>query len=770
MIGGRDMLKKKLLRDMRASVMQFFALVVLCVLSTFLFSGIDGIARMIRTTNSTYFESGNLADLWVTLPEMDRAALARLRETDGVESVQARFTLDMQTKLPGEPTLCVLAVDGPMDTNIPVITEGSALDPTDRRGCLMQHGFAETHGICVGDRITVQYADVEYTLIVRGIAFSPEFISVSDGVAADTTKYGCILANACAFEPLPLTQAAVCLSDNADAQAVRASIAAALDQAFIIDRSAHKSTAATVSLGDIFAALAIVFPLAAYAVAALIVMTTLTRMIDNQRLQLGTLKSLGFSSGQIERHYLSYAIFPSLVGSVLGTLIGHSTLPYAVWDMVLGEYEYPFRLEPPISLPAWGITLLIICMSTAICMIAYRKSARECTAALLRPKPPQDGKRLLLERITPLWRSLSFNGKMICRNLLRSKLRTLMSCVGILCCNALLIASLGLQDSISETVYHHYQGTLGYQYRANLNEKADDAESYERRLDAQTVECIMEKSATATLRGSQRTIPVTVVREDQTLLRLGPDETHVRILPGMLAVSERFAEAMDAAVGDVVTLQLPADDEPVSVEIGQIVVNNFSLGVYMTADTWLSLRKGDFVPTAIQLAAPSDSCLALLKDMDEVDSIDHTAEQAEQALIALNMLSAIFYLLMVIALALAFVICYNMGLINFSERTREYATLKVLGYHQKEIRRLILRENAIIAAVSILLSVQPGIMLTKVILKIAETETARYVNHTKPSSIIVSCVITWAFSALIQRLLAAKVKRIDMVEALKSVE
>jgi len=770
MFRGRDMLRKKLLRDMRASAMQFFALIVLCVLSTFLFSGIDGIARMIRTTNSTYFEACNLADLWVTLPQMDRAALAKLQSIDGVKSVHARFTLDMQTDLPGEPTLCVLAADGLMDTNIPVVTSGSMLDPADRRGCLMQQGFADTHGITVGDRITVRYADVEYTLVVRGIGFSPEFISVSDGVAADTTKYGCILANACAFPGIPLTQAALCLTEEADTDSVRGRIAAALDEAFIIDRSAHKSTAATVNLGDIFAALAVVFPLAAYAVAALIVMTTLTRMIDNQRLQLGTLKSLGFTSAQIERHYLSYAIFPSLVGSVLGTLIGHNTLPYAVWDMVLGEYEYPFRLEPAISLPAWGITLLIVCMSTTICMIAYRRSARECTAALLRPKPPQDGKRLLLERIAPLWRSLSFNGKMICRNLFRSKLRTLMSCVGILCCNALLIASLGLQDSISETVYRHYQGTLGYQYRANLNEKADGAESYERRLDAQAVECIMEKSATAALRGSQRTVPVTVVQEGQTLLRLGPDETHVPILPGTAAVTNKFAEAMGAAVGDVIMLQLPADDQSVPMTIGQIVVNNFSLGVYMTESTWRSLRKGDFIPTAIQLAAPSDSCLALLKDMDEVDTLDNTAEQAEQALIALNMLSAIFYLLMVIALALAFVICYNMGLINFSERTREYATLKVLGYHQKEIRRLILRENAIIAAVSILLSVWPGLALTDVILKIAETETARYVNHTAPFSVVVSCVITWAFSAFIQRLLAHKVKSIDMVEALKSVE
>ena len=766
----RDILKIKLRRDMSRSLMQFFALIVLCVLGTFLFSGIDGIARMIGSTNTAYFSENRLADFFITVPQADRRALTQVRQAEGVADAAARFTLTMETTLPGEPTISVTAYDGAMTINVPIIAEGAALDPADKRGCLVQHGFAEAHGLTAGDKITVKLNGLEYTLLIRGVAYSPEYVNVTDGISTDPNRHGFLLANACAFPGVPLDEIVALLSSGADADAARAEIADALPLAFILDRSAHASTAAVMSFYDIFASLAIVFPLAAYAVAALIVMTTLTRMIDNQRMQLGTLKALGFPAGQITRHYLSYALVPSTIGAVAGALIGHVTLPPVVWDMVLGQYEYPYRIEPPISAPAWGIVLLIIVMSTGICLIAYRRSARECTAALLRPKPPKDGKRILLERITPLWKSLSFNGKMICRNLLRSKLRTAMSLIGLLCCNALLIASLGLQDSIKGTVYAHYGSALDYDYRADLNASAGQAESYIRRLDAETVECIMETSGTARANNQQKTVLITVIEDNQQTLRLGKNQTFMPILPGVLAVTERFAEDMGVSIGDTVSFSLPGDDMPFALTIGQVAENNFSKGVYMTRSTWEALRKGDFILTAIHLKAPTAACLAQLDDMDEVDDIDDTVTQSEEALVALEAVSSIFLLLVFIALALAFVICYNMGLINFAERTREYATLKVLGYHQKEIRRLITRENAIVTAISIALSIYPGVLLTDLILLVAQTDTARYVNHIAPVSIVISCVITAAFSAFIQRLLVRKVRTIDMVEALKSVE
>lgn len=765
-----NVLHKKLMRDMRRSGMQFIALVLLCVLGTFLFAGIDGISRMADTTNKQYFKENNLSDFWVTLPGADRQALADIRAVSGVEAACARFSLDMETTLPGEPRLNVTAYDGAMTINIPIIKEGKALEVNDRRGCLMQAGFAEANNIRVGDSVTLRYGGVDYVLTVRGICYSPEFISVSDDFAPNPLEYGYVLANANAFDGLPLTQIVMTLSPGADSAAVRQAIVRAQPLAFILDHQSHRSTAAAEDNVTMFRALSIVFPVAAFAVAAMIVMTTLTRMIENQRMQIGTFRALGYSNGAIQRHYLCYAVFPSLLGSVLGTVIGHLTLPPLIWVLLIGQNEYPYRLLPPVSVPAWMMTALSVVMAIGICLITYRKAARETTADLLRPKPPKAGKRIFLEYIKPLWRRMSFNNKMVMRNLLRSKSRTLMSCVGLMCCSGLLMASIGIQNSVVSTVENHYGGTLRYDLRVRLSDKAGDSAAYRSRLEAERVESVMERSASLTCGGNSRTVLLSVLEDDQQLKRLGRNETWVAMPDGEIAMTDILADTLKAKQGDRVVMLLPGDDETISLTIGAIVYNNFSQGVYMNRSTWEALRKGSFTPTSLEVRGPTEACRAQLENMDEVSKIDTIQQQTRQAMVSLNTVSSIFVLLMFIALAMAFIICYNMGLINFAERTREYATLKVLGYHQREIRHLILRENALIAVAAVAAAIVPGLMLTNMILRVCETDSVRYVCQVPLLTVLLSSVVTFAFSVLIQLLLMIKVRSIVMVEALKSVE
>ena len=767
----KNTLRRKLYRDMSRAAMQFLSIIALCALGTFAFAALDGTARMTRTTLNTYFEENNIADYWITLPSgVDRAALDKMAAIPGVTGVRARASADMETGFGDDVNLSVTAYDGEMDINIPLLREGALLDPADERGCLVEERFAIAHGLGVGDRVRVKLYGQEYSFLVRGIVVSPEYIVVSDGIVADPNAYGYILINARAIPALPLTQIVVTKADSADGNAVRAAIEEALPDALVVDHASHRSTTRANNDAQMFENMTLIFPLLAYAVAALIVMTTLSRMIDNQRLQMGTLSALGFSAGQIKRHYLSYAIAPSLIGAVLGTLIGHYTLPFYLWDAFIGQSEMPYQLVPPISVPAWIMTGLSVVMSVLIMLYSYHKAARETTAALLRPKPPKDGKRILLERITPLWTRFSFNNKMVVRNLMRNKLRTFMSLVGLLCCNMLIITSLGLQDSVTAMSVNYYTGTLGYDVRASLKGEVGTSESYERRLDAERVECVMEKSISLRADGGTRTVMLNILQDGQTLQRLGEHETHVRLEPGMVAVTYKLTKTLNIHLGDTLRLYLPGDDEPLEMTVGQIVHNNVSQGVYMNRSTWEAQRKGEFTPTAIQILNPGERCLAQLDAMDEVDSVDYPADQIQDMLLMLDTLSSVFMLLTGIALALAFVICYNMGLMNFVERTREYATLKVLGYHQKEIRKLILRENNLISALGVLLGVAPGIILTDVILHSCEPESGYYPGAPALQSVLIACAITFCFSYLLQLLLTRKVKKIDMVEALKSVE
>ena len=764
-------LRKKLLRDMGRAAMQFLSIIILCALGTFAFAALDGMARMTRTTINTYFEENNLSDFWVTLPAgMDRAALQKIESIDGVEETIARSVTDLETTLGNNINANVTAYDGEMTINKPLLREGELLDPADMRGCLIQERFANAQGLSLGDRISVKLAGQEFTFIIRGVCVSPEYVALSMGVAADPNEYGFILINACAMPQIPLTQAVVSLKDGADAETVKLAIEAALPDALVMDHKSHTSTMRCNNDAQMFENLTYVFPILAYAVAALIVMTTLSRMIDNQRMQMGTLKALGFSARQIRNHYLSYAIVPSFVGALIGTVVGHIALPPVLWDALMSQSEMPYRLRPPISVPAWCMVGLTVVMSMTICYYTYRKSARETTAALLRPKPPKDGKRILLERITPLWTRLSFNSKMIVRNLMRNKLRTVMSFVGLLCCTALIITSFGLQDSVKRLSSSYYTKTLRYDVRANLTGETGTAESYERRLSADTVECIMETSVSLRAAGGARTTLLTVLGDNQTLQYLGENETFLELPTGGIGVTYKLTQTLGISLGDRVTLYLPGDDEPLDMTVDQIVHNNTVQGVYMNRSTWEALRKGDFTPTAIQLAGLHEGCIAVLEDMDEVDSLDYPADQIDDMLELLNALNSVFMMITCIALALAFVICYNMGLMNFVERLREYATLKVLGYHQKEIRSLILNENLIISILGVLCGISPGYLLTDIVMHSCEPENGFYPGIPAMQSVIIACVITFCFSIFIQLLLTRKVRSIDMVEALKSVE
>ena len=375
-----------------------------------------------------------------------------------------------------------------------------------------------------------------------------------------------------------------------------------------------------------------------------------------------------------------------------------------------------------------------------------------------------------MERITPLWSRMTFNAKMIVRNLMRNKMRTFMSFIGLLCCTMLIITSFGLQDSVTSLSVNYYTGTLRYDVRANLKGETGTAESYERRLSAQQVECLMEQSVSLRAAGGSRTTMLTVLSDDQQMQYLGKDETFVQLDTGFAAVTYKLSRTLDIHVGDTVRLLLPGDDEAISMVVGQIVHNNTVQGVYMNRTTWEAQRKGDFAPTAIQLRGADEACIAQLLDMDEVDTLDYPADQIQEMLDMLDALSSVFSMITFIALALAFVICYNMGLMNFVERIREYATLKVLGYHQKEIRSLIINENLIISVLGVLCGIVPGYLLTDVVMHTCEPESAFYPGVPTVQSVVIACIITFCFSVFIQLLLTRKVRSIDMVEALKSVE
>lgn len=767
----QNILRRKLWRDMRRSGMQFIAMVLLCAIGTWTFSGLDGTWRMLEASTVTYFEACNLSDLWIKGAGFSKQDLSRLAHLPEVKESQARTSLEFDIPDLGDDVSVMLhAYDGEMTVNKPLIRTGQALSPADTRGILVEEQFAQAHDLNVNDEVTLDIYGVQQTFTIRGIVMSSEYIMTAKDVASDPNSYGYMLASSQAVPFLPLNEVTLTLHDDADVNAVMEEIQDMLPSVLIISHNTHASTLTANNNINMFQALSWVFPVLAYAIAAMIVVSTLTRMIENQRIQMGTLKALGYRDGQIRSHYLSYALYPSLIGSIIGVVTGEYSIPDVIWPIMTTMARYPERIRPAISPIAWSTAVISVILSVLICLTAYNKAARETTASLLRPKPPKSGSRIFLERITFLWKRFSFNNKMIIRNLMRNKGRTFLALVGIICCNMLIICTFGLQDSFTYFIGEYYGGTLAYEVRADLSAEAGTLESYQARLDAEKVEGVMEKSISLHAPTESRATLLTVIPEGQVLTRLGKEHTLIDLPCEGVYISRKMCEVMGINVGDVIEFTLTGDTESVSLPVVGMAETTIGQGVFMSRKAWEICRKGDFVPTGLLLNGPSDMCMHRLNEMDEVTGLKYPPIQFTETLRVLDSANAAFSLLSFAALLLAFIICYNMGLMNFTERTRDYATLKVLGYHQKEIRRLMLRENNITALLGVAIGIWPGVYLTELILKTCEYDSMVFAPDVTIQSIVLASTITLVFTYMIEWILTRKVRTIDMVEALKSVE
>lgn len=765
-------LTKKLFRDMHRSAMQFLAMFLLCAMGTWCFSGLDANWRMLERSTNTPIEQSNLADFWVKGASFSKADLRKLENIKGVSDAQARVTLEMDCPDLGEDvSLMVHGYDGDMRICTPIVRAGTTMDASDLRGCLVEEQFAQAHQLSVGDAIKVSYGGLSVSFEIRGIILSGEYLVTSKSITPDPEHYGYLYVSARALSAFPFTEVLLKLDADADAIQVREDILDACPSSVLVDEETHSGTASARNFVSMFRSLSYLFPLLVFAVAAMIVVSTLTRMIENQRIQMGTLKALGYRDRQIRRHYLSYALVPSVAGSVLGVLTGYVSIPRVVWPIVSTNVRYPEQLYAPISGTAWMIAGVSVAMSLLICLYTYQRAAKETTANLLRPKPPKSGSRILLERLPRLWGRFSFNTKMIVRNILRNKGRTALSLVGILACNMLIICSFGLQESMNTFIADYYTRTLRYDVRADLaSGQGATLDGYRKRLDAQKIDGIMEQSVSMYTDGDTRTCLLTVMTNDQTSIAIGEDASLIPLPEKGVYISTKLAKTVHVGVGDTITLRLPGDVDAITVSVVGLADTDIGQGLFMSKQAWEALRKGDFRITSLLLTKPTALTEHLLAEMEEVTTLLYPAKQLVEMASIMDSTTAAFTILSVAALALAFIICYNMGLMNFTERTRDYATLKVLGYHQKEIRGLMLRENHYVSLLGVLLGIPPGFLITTIILKMCEYDNMVFPTHITFWSVAGACIVTYVFALMIQCLLTRKVRSIDMVEALKSVE
>lgn len=551
---------------------------------------------------------------------------------------------------------------------------------------------------------------------------------------------------------------------------------------YILDRNSNLSYARYKVDAEKVAAVATVFPIFFFLVAALVSLTTMTRMVEEERIQIGTLKALGYCRGTIMSKYLLYCGTATVLGCILGLILGYGLLPTAVFKAYESQYALPeliLQFHYPYAALSCGLEVLCTLGAT---WLACRHTLKERPAALMILRAPKAGKRILLERLGFLWKHLSFTYKATARNIFRYKKHLFMTVIGIAGCTALMVAGFGMRDSMSVIAEKQYTDILKYDMRIELSEDKSDSILTEFLEGKQSVKIRSEIGDVTNARGhSRETISATLyVPQDSRLLsqfvRLQgrTDQKEIAFEKNSAVMTEKMADLLDLQVGDTFTFT-NADDKPAEFTLTGITENYAGCSLYLEESLYAGAfgkpeYNGLLLDSGITGLTLQDQTAEHLQNSEYVSAVEFTSQSKESYDTMLSSISIIVYVLIFCAGALAIVVLYNLTNININERTRELATLRVLGYHHGEVARYIFREIGLLSILGTLAGLIAGKALHYYVIVIAETADMMMGRNISPVSYLLAAVLTLAFSAVVDVLMTFKLRRIEMVESMKAVD
>ena len=780
---------KKLLKEtivcMVKTSKRFISILVIVLLGVGFFAGIRAVAPDMKNTLDEYYKDTNMYDIYITSNYgVSDAVIEKLEENYNIET---GYNFDAITTKEEDYATKIISYDEEEKINVPKLIKGRM--PENKTEVVIDNDFREE--IKIGDEITVDSELLNNkTVTVTGYVESPLYISTerdSTALLSGTIDYYLYMPVDNIISPIKTT-AYIKLDTNESrfsneyedvVKAAKKEIRQDLKEEklegqtwYVLDINSNTGFYQYNQDTERIDNVAKVFPLVFFIVAVLICLTTMTRMVEEERSQIGTLKSLGYKDSAIMFKYILYASLATIIGGMIGVLIGYRLLPDLCFEMYKNMYRIgDIRLSYYASLTFQGMIIALLCTLGAT-IYTCRKTLKESPANLLRPVAPAAGKRVLLERIPIIWNHLSFSHKVTIRNVFRYKKRFLMTIIGIAGCTGLILAGFGLKDCIVKTVPHQYEDIFTYQASISLNEQATE----------DTIEQIKEnKKVTDTLRVQEESITIDNKDTNQSVTLMIPAEdldgfiklqdrrakTKYNLDDGII-ITEKLANLLEVEEND--TLEFTGTDS-YKEKISHITENYLFHYIYLPKESYKEDTYNTVLIKTEEMTENEEKTFATeLKEIAGVSSITFTSSTRHIFDDTMDSFAYVSLILIISAGALAFVVLYNLSSVNISERRRELATIKVLGFYDKEVYQYINRENTILTIIGILLGLGIGNILTMYIIKTCEIDMLMFDPTIAVASYIYAILITAAFAILVNIILYFSLKKIDMIESLKSVE
>lgn len=780
---------KKLLKEtivcMVKTSKRFISILIIVLLGVGFFAGIRAVAPDMKNTLDDYYEKTNMYDIFITSNYGIREEVEKKLEEK--YNVETGYSFDAITTKKEDYATKIISYNKEDKINTPKLIKGKMPEKVDE--VVVDNDFRSE--IKIGDKITIDSNLINNkTVTVTGYVESPLYISTerdSTNLLSGTIDYYLYMNETNIISPVKTTAYINLAAEESrfskkyedTVKKAKTDIRKTLQEEkvtgeewYVLDIDSNAGFYQYEQDTERIDNVAKVFPLVFFIVAVLICLTTMTRMVEEERSQIGTLKSLGYKDSAIMFKYILYATLATIIGSIIGVVIGYRLLPELCFEMYKNMYRLgDIKLSYYASLTFQGMIIALLCTLGAT-IYTCRKTLKESPANLLRPVAPAAGKRVLLERIPIIWNHLSFSHKVTVRNVFRYKKRFLMTIIGIAGCTGLILAGFGLKDCIVKMVPHQYEEIFSYQAKIALNEEKTN-ETINKIKENKKIKDILEvqeEAVTIDNKDTNQSVTLVIPKEDPDgFIKLQDRKTneHYNLNNGII-ITEKLANLLEVEENDV--LKFTGTDK-YEKKIAHITENYLFHYIYLPKSEYQEDEYNTvLVKTKNMTEKEEKEFASKLKEIPGVSSITFTSSTRHIFDDTMDNFAYVSLILIVSAGALAFVVLYNLSSVNISERRRELATIKVLGFYDKEVYQYINRENTILTLIGILLGLGIGNILTMYIIKTCEIDMLMFDTTIAWPSYLYAILITMSFAILVNIILYFSLKKIDMIESLKSIE
>lgn len=756
------MLFKKMLRDIAKHKAQFISIFLMAFLGVFVFAGVGGESVGLEVNVNDFYNETNLADGWIYSYGINDIYMEQVDLLGPTTQMERQYVVESVGDFDNDPEITLHFVENNTISKFYLI-EGEKLDINDEDGVWLDKSFADAKGLKVGDNITFEFEGHKIEKEIKGLGYSPEYVyhASSYSVIPDFNKIGFAYLSHNAYPGDNISYNVLEVKFDGAPENFNDILSYKLDGYYssFVERSQHSSVSQFSEEMDQHKMMGDIFPVVFILIAMLILLTTMTRIITHQRTQIGILKASGFKNSSIILHYISYGFWLVLIGSILGLILGPMTLPQLFYPSMSATYKLP-SWNPAWSMNFVYVAVLMVLMSLAVSYYSVKSISDEKPADTIRPKVPKVSTSGFLEKL-PIWKHLSFNVRWNWRDAKRNKFRALMTIIGVIGCSALLVCAFGMYDGMNDLKEWEYNQINHYDSKLVVEENATDTQ-IDDVAKAVNGDKLMESAIEIESDDAKKPGSLTVLNNTDLVTPTDYDWNKVDIKDDEVSISQKMADMLDVKVGDTVKWHIMGSDKWVKTKIDKIHADPISQGFIMSADKLEDLDL-NYTPTSIVTAEHVNQSYEGVKAASSLKDMTSSWDELTESMWLL------IYILIFFASLLAIIVLYNLGLLSFTEIEREIATLKVLGFKSGFLRRLLLTQNLWFTAAGFILGLPVGYVILAIMWE-SSGDSFYILPSISLSNFILTAVITFALSILVNLMFSRKIKKLDMVESLKSGE